>query len=248
MNRLFVLFIAISSMVLLLPSPAMAQFKTNVGAVSFDRELGDFSWNSLPELAQAMVENTRLDVLVERPEKIVLVAGVVDTATGEVLYGSVSQPVLALSRQSTLIEIGAGRLVNPWQGFDDPLLGFDDPLLGFDDPLLGFDDPLLGFENPDFVFRDFTFGFETLGMAIDAIWGTNGASYQPTRSSSFSWGTGGRAARTPEAVLDGIWGTNGASYEGPGDKLLILAPLSLNPDTRVSFSAALLPFDSFLND
>ena len=248
MNRLFILFIAISAMVLLLPSPAMAQFKTNVGAVSFDRELGDFSWNSLPELAQAMVENTRLDVLVERPEKIVLVAGVVDTATGEILYGSVSQPILALSRRSTLIEIGAGRLVNPWQGFDDPLLGFDDPLLGFDDPLLGFDDPLLGFENPDFVFRDFTFGFETLGMAIDAIWGTNGASYQPTRSSSFSWGTGGRAATTPEAVLDGIWGTNGASYEGPGDKLLIVAPLSVNPNTEVSFSAAILPFDSAVLD
>ena len=255
MNRLITLFIAIAMMALLLPSSATAQFKENVAAASFDRGIGDFSWNNLPDLAQAMVENTRLEVLVKRAEKVVLVAGVVDTATGEILYGSVSDPILAIPNKFSLIEIGAGRLVTPWQGFDDPLLGFDDPLLGFDDPLLGFDDPLLGFddpllgfENPDFVFADRSFGFETVGDALDAIWGTNGASYQPMRSSSFRWGVGSRAAETPADVLDAIWGTNGASYEGPGDTLLVVAPLSLNPDTRVSYSAAILPFNSEVRD
>lgn len=228
-------------------SIAEAQLKTDVASATFTAGI-EGPYQDLPDLAQKMVENTRLDVIVDRAEPIILVAGVLDR-NGNVLYGALSEPIIANPGRNPLIEVGAGRLVNPWQGFDDPLLGFDDPLLGFDDPLLRFDDPLLGFDDPllglvdpAFRFDDRSFGFEALGEAIDAIWGTNGTAYAPESTPDFIWGTGGAAAEDPVQVLDAIWDTNGASYEGPADSFLVLAPLSLDAETEVRFSAAVLPF------
>ncbi len=246
-NKQFAVRLAGLALAGALTAPAQAQVKTDFAAVSFDTAIqGEYA--SLPELAQKMVENTRLSVHSTQGEKMILVVGVVDIETGEVIYGSLSEPILANPGKSALIEIGGGRLVSSWQAFDDPLLGFDnpsygfeDPLLGFDDPLLGFDDPLLGFENGDFRFSDPYFGGEK-PPGLEAVWGTNGVAYKPQASAAYYAGVGSELAENPEQVLYGIWGVGGASYEGPAEHMLIVAPLSLDAKSGVGYSAAILPF------
>ena len=219
-----------------------AQLKTDFSAVSFDNDLEAFSYNSLPELANTMVENTSMFIRSSRAEKVVLVAGIVDAKTGEILYGSVSEPILA-NRGRKVIGIGKGPLRGVWEAFEDPLFGFEDPLFGFEDPLFGFEDPLFGFEDPLFGFEDPLFGFTGSTEAIDAIWGTNGTAFEPETSPAFIWGTNGVAAESPKAVLEAIWGVGGASYED-GTQLLILTSVSIDPDSKLPHSAAILPFRS----
>jgi hypothetical protein len=245
---------------LCMAAPLQAQSRDEVSMVSFDSSFSDFNYLGLEELADAMVENTRLTIRSTRSEKIVMVAGVVDAKSGEILYGRISKPILTSKTPNdpkkqinrSLVGIGKGPLSGIWDafedpllGFEDPLLGFEDPLLGFEDPLLGFEDPLLGFEDPLLGFKDPTFGFKGTNEAIDAIWGAAGFSFQPTTSPFFSW-SGGRGIATGSAgdVLEAVWGTNGVAYED-GTKLLILTTVSLDRKSQLRHSAAILPFITF---
>ena len=200
---------AVMAAFLSLVASAPAQLKTDFAAVSFDDDLDEFVYLSLPELGEAMVENTSLTIFSSRAEFVVLVAGVVDARTGEILYGSMSQPILANRGKARLIEIGGGPIGGPWDAFEDPLFGFEDSV-----------------------------------EALDAVWGTSGVGFAPTASPSFIWGTNGTAAGDPEGVLEAIWGVGGASYED-GTKLLILTSVSLDPESELPHSAAILPFRSF---
>ena len=228
----------------LMTGSLQAQLKTDFSVVSFNNDFEDFSYNSLPELADALVENTSVIIRSSRAEKVVLVAGVVDARTGEILYGSVSEPILA-NRGKNLIGIGEGPLRGAWDAFEDPSFGFEDPSFGFEDTSFGFEDPSFGFEDPSFGFEDPSFGFEAPVEAIDAIWGTNGTAFEPETSPAFVWGTNGVAAEGPEDILAlKFEGIDGESYE-EGTKLLILTTVSVDPDSELPHSGAILPFRSF---
>lgn len=236
--------LAILAASLAIATSLQAQLKTDFAATTFDRNLKDFVYTSLPELADAMVESTSLFIRASRAEKVVLVAGIVDARTGEIVYGSISAPILANRKTKKLIAVGDGPLRGAWQAFEDPLFGFEDPLFGFEDPLFGFEDPLFGFEDPLFGFEDPLFGFKEAGDASDAVWGTNGVALEPQTSPVFVWGTNGVAIENPEDVLEAVWGTNGVAYE-EGTKLLILTSVSIDPDSKLGHVAAILPFYNF---
>ncbi|TGD72653.1 hypothetical protein E4634_14120 [Mangrovimicrobium sediminis] len=240
MNKQFAVHMAGLALAGALTAPVQAQLKTDVAAASFSAGIeGEYA--SLPELAQKMVENTQLAAITSRGEKMIMVVGVVDIETGHVVYGSLSEPILANPGKSALIEIGAGRLVSSWQAFEDPIFGFEDPLFGFEDPIFGFEDPIFGFEDPIFGFEDPLFGGEA-PPSLEAVWGTNGVAFKPQTSDAYYGGVGSREAQNPEQVLYGIWGVGGASYEGPAEYMLIVAPLSLDAGSEVGYSAAILPF------
>ncbi len=222
--------------------PAQAQLKTDFAAASFAPGIvGDY--DSLQDLAKKMVANTRLVAASSGGEKMILVVGVLDMEGGGIIYGALSEPIVVNSGKSGLIEVGSGPLDVAWEAFEDPLFGFEDPIFGFEDPIFGFEDPIFGFEDPIFGFEDPLFGSEA-PPSFKAIWGTNGTAYEPDTSAAYKIGAGSIDAPNPEYLLNGIWGVGGASYEGPADLLLVVAPLSLDANTEVSYSAALLPFSA----
>lgn len=253
--------LAAASASLLFATSAPGQLKTDFAVMSFDDDLEGFVYLDLPELGEAMVEKTNLTIVSSRAERVVLVAGVLDARSGEILYGAVSQPILANRGQSGLIQIGDGPLRGAWDAFEDPLFGFEDPLFGFEEPSFGFEEPSFGFEEPSFGFEEPSFGFETGSEALDAIWGTNGVGFAPMTTPAFIWGTGGTAVESPEDILaiayDGVDGeafdgVDGEAYDGvdgeayaEGTKLLIVTSFSLDPDSGVRHSAAILPFWAF---
>ncbi len=226
--------LALVTLALGLSTQALAQ-RQDLVAAWFDDDITERSYDNLPDLAQLVLENTRLSAAVSEDEAFILVAGVVDIRSGRILYGALSRPMTAVAGRESLQLADQGRLRSPWQGFEDPLFGFEDPLFGKVAPPSGFEDPLFGFEDP-------LFGL--LGGPLEAVWGTDGASYKPSATRAYRRGIGGKGAASPEQVLEAVWGSDGASYEGPADSLLIVAPLSLDPETRVSFSAATLPFSA----
>lgn len=207
--------------------------RQDVVAAWFDDDITERQYDNLPDLAQLVLESSRLSAAVSEDEDFILVAGVVDIRSGRILYGALSKPLRAVAGQESLQLIGEGRLRSPWQGFEDPLFGFEDPLFGKVAPPSGFEDPLFGFEDP-------LFGI--LAAPLEAVWGSDGASFNPGATRPYRRGVGAKGASTPEQVLEAVWGSDGASYEGPANSLLILAPLSLDRETRVAFSAATLPF------
>ncbi len=226
--------LGLATLALALSTQAMAQ-RQDLVAAWFDEDITERRYDNLPDLAQLVLENTRLSAAVRESEDFILVAGVLDMRSGKILYGALSQPMTAVAGQESLQLAGKGRLRSPWQGFEDPLFGFEDPLFGKVAPPSGFEDPLFGFEDP-------LFGI--LGGPLEAVWGTDGVLFNPGATRAYRRGVGGKGAATPEQVLEAVWGSDGASYEGPADSLLIVAPLSLDPETRVSFSAATLPLSA----